>query len=201
VGSNAQLQAVLGLALGPTNNLFVADSWCHTLFSLDLGTNSLTLLAGMPNVGGHADGAAATATFGYLTTLVYDGQDTLYLADDTRIRTYSIAKQMVSTLAGSSTSGYVDGTGAAAQFHHVIGLAFDGRSTLYASDGTTLRTIALPSALVSTWAGAPADYSQVKLGPLPAALNAPGGVAFTADHSVVFTDTQENALLIVRGPL
>jgi hypothetical protein len=59
----------------------------------------------------------------------------------------------------------------------------------------------LPSGVVSTWAGAPSSYSQVKLGPLPAALNAPAGLIFTADRSVVFTDLQENALLIVRGPL
>jgi hypothetical protein len=200
-GANAQLKFVTGLALDGNGHLYVLDNVCHTLSWLDLGTHAVTLLAGAPGVGGHVDGAGSVARLDTPSGMVFDGQGTLYIDDNTTVRAWSIASQMMSTIAGSGAVGYVDGTGTAAQFHHLGGLAFDGQSTLYAADGTTIRMIALLTGVVTTFAGSPADYSQVKLGPLPATLNAPGGLIFTADRNLVFTDFQENALLTIRGPL
>ena len=41
---------------------------------------------------------------------------------------------MVSTLAGSGTSGYTDGTGTSAKFYYPIGVAVDGAGNVYVAD-------------------------------------------------------------------
>ncbi len=61
-----------------------------------------------------------------------------------------VAGVMVSTLAGSSTAGTQDGTGAAAQFVNPVGVALDGSGTLYVTEyeGSRIRRVT-PSGVVT----------------------------------------------------
>ena len=61
----------------------------------------------------------------------------------------------VTTLAGSSTAGFADGTGAAAQFSNPIGVAVDGSGNVYVVDqgNQRIRKIVAATGVVSTLAG------------------------------------------------
>ena len=49
------------------------------------------------------------------------------------------AAGVVSTVAGTGTAGYADGTGATAQFNAPYGVAVDGSGTVYVADQSNQR--------------------------------------------------------------
>lgn len=70
------------------------------------------------------------------------------------LTTYSTPPGVVTTLAGSGTAGFADGTGTAALFNGPCGIATDGTS-LYVADSTShvIRKIVIAAGTVTTLAG------------------------------------------------
>ncbi len=67
----------------------------------------------------------------------------------------------VSTLAGSGTSGYTDGTGTSAQFKNPYGVAVDGAGNVYVADRYNHRIRKITtSGVVSTLAGSSQGYTD-----------------------------------------
>lgn len=86
----------------------------------------------------------------------------------------------VTTLAGSGTATWTDGTGAAASFNHPYGIAVspvDGN--VYVADGDNHRIRKLTVAgIVTTFAGSGVGGFADSTTPLAAQFNIPGGLAF-----------------------
>lgn len=128
-----------------------------------------------------------------------DGAGFLYVADTSNhtIRKVVLSTGAVTTLAGSvGQSGSTDGAGAAARFSSPQGVAADGAGSLYVADfeNHTIRKIALTNAADTTVAGI-AGQGGVKLGPLPAQLNSPTGIAVLPTGEIFLATTNENAIL------
>ncbi len=146
--SNARFQNPSGLAVDGAGNVYVADTYNHTVRQLTpVGTDwVVTTLAGLAGVGGSADGTNGNARFNYPFGITIDSATNLYVADtynDTIRQITPVGTNwVVSTLAGAvGVSGSVDGGGSAAQFYQPLGLAADSGGKLYVADtfNSTLR--------------------------------------------------------------
>ena len=123
----------------------------------------------------------------------------MYVADygNNRIRKIVVTTGVVTTLAGS-TSGYADGTGAAAQFNRPSGVAVDGSGNVYVADQYNQRIRKITAmGVVSTVAGTgKAGYADGT--GATAQFNAPYGVAVDGSGTVYVADTNNNRIRVVK---
>ena len=156
-GAAAEFDNPMGIAVSE-NTLYVADQNNHRIRAIDLASPNKTVstIAGS-GTQGHKDGTGAAAEFDRPSGLAVSGT-TLYVSEygGHRIRAIDLASpnKTVSTIAGSGTAGYKDGT--AAQFNRPTGIAVSG-TTLYVADYDNHRIRAIdltsPEKTVSTIAG------------------------------------------------
>ena len=114
----------------------------------------VTTLAGS-GVYGFADGTGDAAQFSGPYGVAVDASGTVYVADTYNRRIRKITPEGVATtLAGSGTYGFADGTGAAAQFGNPRGVAVDPSGTVYVADSGNHRIRKItPAGVVTTLAG------------------------------------------------
>ncbi len=139
---------------------------------------------------GSADGTGSSASFYYPEDVAVDASGNIYVADreNNEIRKIS-PTGMVSTFAGSKTSGSVDGSGTSASFSHPSGVTIDASSNVYVADvyNHKIRKIT-PTGMVSTLAGSGEQGSDDGSGS-SARFYYPTGVAVDASGNVYVADS------------
>ena len=155
--------------------------------SADLST--ITLVAGSAS-SGHADGPAASATFFTPLGLVHDAAGDIYVADTTNQTIRRIAADgTVTTIAGSQGNyGYVDGTGAAAQFNNPTGITLGPDGDLYVTDvnNGAIRRVTT-AGVVTTYAGGTVGFADGA--PATARFSGPRGVVAAPNGDLYVADT------------
>ena len=137
-GAAAQFNNPKGVAVDGSGNVYVADQNNHRIRKIVVATGVVSTLAG--STAGYADGTGAAAQFNNPKGVAVDGSGTVYVADGNNQRIRKItATGVVSTVAGTGTVGYAEGTGAAAQFNSPYGVAVDGSGTVYVADQSNNR--------------------------------------------------------------
>ncbi|MGQ0829893.1 MAG: T9SS type A sorting domain-containing protein [Bacteroidota bacterium] len=157
IGASASFDHPIGIATDGTGNLYVADFYNFTIRKIVISTGVVTTLAGKAGVSGSADGVGAAARFRYPTDVACDASGNLYVVDGPNhtIRKIVIATAVVTTFAGTTTSGSADGMGPAARFWGPEGIVYDGGSYLYVADmnNQLIREIDIAACEVNTVAG------------------------------------------------
>ena len=137
-----------GIAVDVQGNVYVAD-YDNNRIRKVTPAGLVSTFAGS-GVAGNKDGPVNTAEFNGPIAVAIDADNTVYAIEAARVR--KISSGVVSTLAGSTTSGYAEGPGASARFESLYGIAVDDQHNVFVSDVTRVRKITT-AGVVSTFAG------------------------------------------------
>ncbi len=194
-GSDAGFSFTAGVTTDGTN-LYIADTFNHTIRKLDISSSTVTTFAGYAGVPGSADGIGSVSRFNSPHGITAVGGH-LYVADtyNNTIRKISIATGAVSTLAGmAGAAGAADGIGTGALFSGPFGITTDG-DNLYIADikNNTIRKIAISTGTVTTLAGKAGEVGTFDGYGASARFNYPSGI--TTDGTNLFiADSRNNTI-------
>ena len=198
-GSAARFNVPSGIAVDSSGTLYVADT--HNCFIRKITpAGVVTALAGNISIEppcGSADGPANTAQFSFPQGIAVDSTGTVYVADtnNNTIRKITPAG-VVSTLAGlAGQGGTTDGTGSAARFSRIRGIAVDSSGTVYVSDFSnhTIRKITA-GGVVTTLAGLAGSFGSADGTGNTARFGAPVGIAVDTAGTVYVADSNNHAI-------
>lgn len=153
-GDVARIPQPLGMTVAGDGNIYLVE---NSTVRRVTPAGVVTTIAGAWNTSGSTDGTGTTARFSGPRAIVAAPNGSLYIADQSGrvIRRLVISGHSVSTVAGSTTSGQLDGIGTAARFSRVedMAIAADGQILLADTNGNTLRRLALANNEVTTLVG------------------------------------------------
>ena len=187
-GVDARFLAPVGVAVDRADNVYVADQGNNRIRKVT-PAGVVTTLAGS-GTAGWVDETGTAAQFNQPSGVAVDGVGNVYVADtiNHRIRKVTPAG-VVTTLAGSGTAGWAEGTGTAAQFNQPIGVALDGAGNVYVGDYSNHRIRKVtPAGVVTTLAGSGTAGWVDETG-TAAQFNQPSGVAVDGVGNVYVADT------------
>src|SRR5208283_3153773 len=125
-GTAASFNWPRGVAVDSSGNVYVADTGNDTIRKIT-PDGVVTTLAGSAGNTDVTDGTGTAAEFNYPIYIAIDGADNLYVTDDGALVRQITPGGVVTTIAGSHAGygGFADGTGSAAQFKDLQGIAAD----------------------------------------------------------------------------
>jgi sugar lactone lactonase YvrE len=190
-GTGARLNQPSGSGIDASGNVYIADSFNHTVRKIT-PAGVVTTFAGMAGVSGSADGTGKSASFYFPSDVAIDASGNLYVSDSGNHTIRKItAAGAVTTLAGLAGSpGSADGTGTAARFNRPLGLVADASGNVYVADSlnNTIRMIS-SAGTVTTLAGVPGMNGSADGPAATATFFQPGSVAVDASGNVFVADT------------
>jgi serine/threonine-protein kinase len=141
----------------------------------------------------NASGAFDTASFWNPAGIAVDAAANVYVGDyvNRRVRKVTPAG-VVTTLAGSGSDAFADGTGAAASFHFIESIALYTTGNLYVTDRNRIREVT-PAGVVTTLAGSKATAFADGAGP-DASFYFPSGIALDRIGNAYAADLGNNRI-------
>ena len=197
VGSAARFYEPEGVAADGAGNVYVADTWNHTIRKIT-PDGAVSTLAGLAGEAGSADGIGSAARFCYPHGMAVDSATNIYVADSDNATIRRITPDgVVSTLAGQAGElGRADGTGSAARFRWPQGVAVDSTGNLYVADdyNNAIRKIT-PGGLVTTLGGGVFDW------PEDVAVDSVGNIYVAAEDSIIIQKMTPDGLVATLAGL
>ncbi len=149
-GAAARFYLPAGIAVDGNGNLYIGDKYNNIIRKIT-PAGIVTTLAGSGNFD-FSDGQGTAASFRGPQGVAVDRNGNVYVADVQNQKIRKITPGgLVTTLAGSGSSGSADGTGTAASFYYPTGVAVDAGGNVYVADksNSKIRRIT-PSGAVTT---------------------------------------------------
>lgn len=165
-------------------------------FSLSSTGQNISTIAGIGTSSFSGDGGlAVSAELAQPVSVVKDGSGNIYISDqgNHRIRKIAAATGNITTIAGSSTSGYSGDGGAAtsAKLYYPYGIAVDGSGNVYIADqaNNRIRKVTVSTGVITTIAGSgTAGFSGDGSAATSAQLNNPSAIAIDGSGNVFIAD-------------
>ena len=202
---DATFNGMHNVAVTPSGDLYIADSWNHCIRKIDGKMGIITTIAGTGEPGSSGDGGPATqAQFNFLMCVTLNStNEKIYCADlkNRRIRVVDLKTGLIRTVAGNGEKG-VPQQGADATKSPLVdprGVAVDSRENVYILErgGHALRVVT-PEGTIRTVAGTGKKGNAV--GPaLEAQLGSPKHLAVDHHDNVLIAD-EENARIVKYDP-
>jgi len=195
-GSAARFNVPLGVAVDSAGNVFVADTFNHTIRKIT-SAGVVTTLAGTAGSSGSTDGTGSAARFNFPTSVSVDTSGNVFVADSfaNTIRKITSAG-VVTTLAGSAgNTGSTDGTGSAARFSSPHGVAVDTAGNVFVADRNNYTIRKVTSAgVVTTLAGTAGSSGSTDATGSAARFDNPIGVTVDSAGNVFVADTYNSTI-------
>jgi sugar lactone lactonase YvrE len=193
-GSAARFFLPSGLAVDSAGNVYVAEQGNHLIRKITPGGVVSTLAGGVQQPG-FADGNGTAARFNMPFGLAIDASGNVLVADagNNAIRRVS-PSGVVTTVAGATTAGAIDGASGAARFNQPRGVSVDSGGNLYVADyGNQLLRYITTGGVVSSLAGTAGVPGTADSVGASARFYDPVGVV--ADGTAVFVVDSSNNLI------
>ena len=197
-GTGASFSLPSAVAVIPSSGVIVvADSGNHRI-RLVTPAGVVTTLAGSGQ--GSADGTGTGASFNFPTGVaVIPSSGVIVVGDQVnhRIRLVTPAG-VVTTLAGSGTGAFADGTGVAASFNNPTGVAVTSSGDIVVGDVSNQRIrLITPAGVVTTLAGQTDAGSADGTGPAASFTNPYGVAVVPSTGNIVVTDNTTHRIRLV----
>jgi len=150
--ATAEFADINSLAVDAAGNVYAADHSNYCVRKITPAGIVSTLAGSQPAYSGGSflNGTGTAATFNYIEAIATDAQGDVYVADPVNYAVRKITPAGVVTTLAGGTGGRADGTGTAAQFGPIMGIATDAAGNIYAADqGNGIRKIT-PAGVVTT---------------------------------------------------
>jgi uncharacterized protein (TIGR03437 family) len=191
----ALLSTAFGVAVGPSGNIYIADSALNLIRKIDSKTGIITTVAGVFGGGYGGDGGPATsAGLLYPYGVAVDNAENIYIADsnNAEIRKVSADTGIITTVAGHrpvpngpAPSGD-DGPATAAALGRPVSIAIDSSGNFYFADdfACRVRKVTVATGIIRTIAGTGVCGLSGNGGPATSAEVIPNSVAVDASGNV-----------------
>ncbi|MBK9502396.1 MAG: hypothetical protein IPO06_24045 [Leptospiraceae bacterium] len=192
-GISASFKYPQGLGIDSSGNIYVGDTQNNKIRKITSG-GVVTTLAGS-GAQGSADGTGTSATFYYPYQIAVDSSNDLYVTDagNNKIRKVT-SSGVVTTFAGSGSTGSADATGTAASFSYPLGVAIDSNGIIYVSDANNNKIRKITSSgVVTTFAGSGSAGATDATG-ASASFNSPHSIAIDLSGNLYVADMNNNKI-------
>jgi sugar lactone lactonase YvrE len=185
-----------GLAIDDEDNLYITERSSHSILKVAF-SGEISRIAG-DGTSGYVDGNGTSAKFSYPKDIAVDSNGNLYVTDNGNnvIRKISTSGD-VSTFAGSTVSGFSNGTGAIASFNYPQGITIDSQDNLYVVDvgNHSIRKIDMLGS-VTTLAGNGISGFTSGIGS-QAMFNQPRGISIDTNGNLYVADSGNNSIRLI----
>jgi len=192
-GTAASFNRPQGVAVDVSGNVYVADSGNNLIRKITSG-GVVTTLAGSGSPGS-ANATGTAASFNQPVGIAVDSSGNVYVGDSHSFLIRKVTSGgVVTTLAGSGSSGSANATGTAASFDNPFGVAVDSSGNVYVADNwnNLIRKIT-PGGVVTTLAGSGSPGSANRTG-TAASFKTPNGIAVDSSGNVYVADFGNNLI-------
>ncbi|MEI7024721.1 NHL domain-containing protein [Paenibacillus sp. y28] len=196
----AALGRIDGIAIDAAGNLYIADGKNYRVRKVDAVSKIITTVAGTGESGYSGDGGLATAAkLNYPSAIAVDSSGNIFLSDSNnyRIRRVDAVSKIITTVAGTGTSGSSGdgGLATAAKLSYFWHLAVDSKGNMYLVESGRIRKIDALSGIITTVAGNGSDgYSGDGGSAISAQIYGPRGVAIDSSGNIFIGDAYNHRI-------